>query len=290
LKRIFGSCETSLNVPQFNRVIITSNKANEMKQQIEYKNGNYLSYVEYGDPNGHPILLQHGLIASIDDHHLFDRLIQAKARLICVASPGYGESSPYLMRSYAEWADVLSLLIEELKLTEFDILGMSSGAPYGYAIGYKFSDKVHNIYIFSGIPALYDAVVLSHWPYKAVKDQSVAELEALAHELFFAHLTDEDRNKHDIRDSMMNNSFGVAQDLRLRFMDWEFRLSDVKAQVYMRHSKCDDSVPFETAIRTSELLPHCQLQLTETGLHFSEELLDDFIQVTIMDKLELRTK
>ena len=33
-----------------------------------YKDGQYLSYVEYEDGNGYPILIQHGLIASIDDY------------------------------------------------------------------------------------------------------------------------------------------------------------------------------------------------------------------------------
>jgi hypothetical protein len=49
-----------------------------MKQILRYKNGNQLSYAEYGDPNGYPILVQHGLIASIDDSALFKRLIQIR--------------------------------------------------------------------------------------------------------------------------------------------------------------------------------------------------------------------
>lgn len=259
-----------------------------MRQKIEYRPGTYLSYADFGDRNGFPILIQHGLIASIDDYYLFDRLVQANARLICAARPGYGDSSPYCMESFAEWADILSPLIEELKLTQFDLLGMSSGAPYSYSIGHKFPGKVRNIYIFSGIPALYDEVVLSHWPYQPAVDQSIASLETLAHQLFFSNLTIDDLNRSDIRDSMRNECFGVAQDLRLRFMEWGFRLSDIKAHVYMRHSKCDDAVPFETAVRTSELLPRCNLELMETGPHFSAEALDDFLQQTIIDTVETR--
>jgi pimeloyl-ACP methyl ester carboxylesterase len=256
-----------------------------MKQTITPTNGNFLSYAEYGDRNGFPLLVQHGLISSIDDHDLFDRLIKLNVRLICVARPGYGESSPYLMDSYAEWANLISPLIEKLDLAQFDVLGMSSGAPYGYAIGHRFPGKVRNIYIFSGIPALYDELVLSDWPYKPAQDQSIASLERLAYDLFFSNLTTEDRIRNDIRDSMMNNCFGVAQDLRLRFRDWGFRLTDVKANVFMRHSKCDDAVPFSTVVRTSELFPNCKLELTDTGPHFSNEALDDFIKTTIVDKM-----
>ena len=96
----------------------------------KHKNGNHLSYMDYGDRAGNPILVQHGLIASIDDHDLFDRLIQEGVRVICIARPGYGDSSPYLMESLAEWADIVSSLVQTLDLHQFDILGMSSGAPY----------------------------------------------------------------------------------------------------------------------------------------------------------------
>jgi len=66
-----------------------------MKHIVGYKGGNALSYSEYGDRNGYPILVQHGLIASISDYRLFDSLIGAGRRLLSVARPGYGESSPY---------------------------------------------------------------------------------------------------------------------------------------------------------------------------------------------------
>ena len=68
---------------------------------------------------------------------------------------------------------------------------------------------------------------------------------------------------------MMNNCFGVAQDLRLRFLDWGFGLSDVPEKVFMHHSKSDDFVPFKAAIRTAELLPNCTLEMANSGPHFS---------------------
>jgi pimeloyl-ACP methyl ester carboxylesterase len=252
-----------------------------MKQQILYKSSVPLSYAEYGDKDGYPILIQHGLIASIDDYALFEGLIRMNARLICIARPGYGGSSPYLMENLAEWGDMLAPLIRELGFTHFDVLAMSSGAPYGYSIGSKFPDKVRNIYIFSGIPALYDKIVRSDWPYTMAGDKSMAEIEALAHELIFSNLTKDELARNDIRDSSMHNGFGVAQDLMLRSKDWGFLLSDVTEKVFMHHSKQDDSVPFKTAVRTAELLPNCELELAETGPHFSNEALDDFIRATI---------
>jgi pimeloyl-ACP methyl ester carboxylesterase len=253
-----------------------------IKREFAYAEGRCLSYADFGDPAGYPILAQHGLIASIDDGGLFDRLLRAEARLICVARPGYGESSPAVLDSYAGWADIVSPLIDELGLTQFDVLGTSSGAPYSYALGYRFPDKVRNIYIFSGVPALYDAEVLARWPYPPTTGMSIAELQDLAHELFFSNLAAADLAHIDIRDSTANNAFGVAQDLRLRFRPWGFSLSDVREKVYLRHSRQDGDVPFETAVRTAELLPNCELEIMETGPHFSNEALDEFIRDTIV--------
>jgi pimeloyl-ACP methyl ester carboxylesterase len=256
-----------------------------MKQIVRYKSGNSLSYADYGDRNGYPILVQHGLIASITDFHLFDRLIESGARLLCVARPGYGESSPNIMRNMAEWADIASVLADELELPHFDVLGMSSGAPYSYALGHKFPGRVRNIFIFSGTPALYDDQILALWPYPVNKKASLAELEELAQALFFSHLPEEALLSDDIRDSMMNHGFGIAQDLKLRCVDWGFSLSEVKNTVYMQHGELDPQVPFITAEMTAKLLPDCRFEARKSEGHFSKELLDDFIKNTVVRHL-----
>jgi pimeloyl-ACP methyl ester carboxylesterase len=253
-----------------------------MRQMAVYQNGNSLSYAEYGDRNGFPILIQHGLIASISDSYFFERLIQAGRRLICMARPGYGESSPYVMHDIAEWGDIVAVLVDELKLAQFDVLGMSSGAPYSYSIGYRFPEKVRNIFILSGLPALYDEKILAFWPYPVNRNATMAELEKVANDLFFANLSTEDLAKNDIQDSRMNHCFGIALDLKLRCMDWGFRLADVSGHVHMRHSKSDDAVPFITAEMTSKLLPDCRFEARENDAHFSTGVLDDFIRTVMM--------
>lgn len=254
-----------------------------MRQHFVHKNKYLLSYAEYGDKEGYPILVQHGMIASIMDYHLFDRIIESGTRLISIARPGYGESSPYCMANMAEWGNIVSVLVDELKISQFDILGMSSGAPYSYAIGYKLANKVRNIFIFSGIPALYDERVLALWPYPVNKQASIIELERLAKEIFFSDVSEEDLSRDDIKDSMMNDCFGIAQDLKLRCVDWGFNLSEVKASVYMQHSKEDN---LGTAEITAQLLPNCQLDIRESAEHFSDELLDTFIKKTMVKHYE----
>jgi hypothetical protein len=95
----------------------------------------------------------------------------------------------------------------------------------------------------------------SHWPYPVEKEARIVEMQKLANELFFSGLSSQDKTQRDIKDSMMNNCFGPALDLRIRGMDWGFKLSDVHPQVYMQHSRLDEG--FITAEITSKMLPNC---------------------------------
>lgn len=253
-----------------------------MNKTLPCPNGFTLSYAVYGTGDGFPILINHGLIASIRDAGLFQRLIAAGRQVICVARPGYGASSAYEMKNVAEWGDIVSRLLDHLNITQCDLLGISSGAPYSYAIGSQVPDRVRNIYIFSGTPALYADEILALWPYPPNRNATIAELQKLAYELFFSHLSADALAHHDIQDSMMNDCYGIAQDLKIRCLDWGFTLSDIKIPVYMQHSRTDGDVPFLTAEMTARYLPNCKLEIRENGAHFSGELLDHFIQKTIL--------
>ncbi len=256
-----------------------------MAKIIQYKKQFSLAYTDCGEKSGFPVLVQHGLVASIDDCYLFQRLLDSGRRVICIARTGYGESSPYLMQSFAEWADIVVVLAGELGLSQFDVLGISSGAPYSYALGSQLPEKVRNIYIFSGIPALYDDKVLSHWPNPVTKNADIGEMQKLARELFFSDVTPEEMKLNDIRDSMRNDCFGVAQDLRLRGLDWGFTLAEIQAPVFMEHSQDDPGVPYITAALTAKLLPCCTLKARAGGEHFSAAALDDFIKMVMLERV-----
>jgi pimeloyl-ACP methyl ester carboxylesterase len=255
-------------------------------QTIHYKNDYLLSFSEYGNKNGYPILIQHGLIASILDYGMFNRLIDFGARLVCIARPGYGQSSPYAMRDIAEWGELVSGLVDELELSQFDVFGMSSGAPYSYSLGCRFPDKVRNIYIFSGVPALYDEEVASYWPFELKRNVTIAEMQIVAQEVFFPNVSEDDLARNDVKDSIAHNCYGIAQDLKIRARDWGFSLADVTEPVFMRHSHLDGNVPCITAQLTSKLLPNCTCEIMENDVHFSIETLDNFIKEVILPHMD----
>ena len=256
-----------------------------MIQIITDKNGSSLSFTEYGGPAGFPILAQHGLIASIKDGWYFNKLIEGGVRVICVARPGYGESSPVELENIGAWGGLTGRIIAHLGLERFDVLGMSSGAPYAYAVANQNPETVRNVYIFSGTPALYDQDVLALWPFGSNLEATIPELQKLAYDLFFAPMPAEVLAWDDFQDSRKNDCFGLAQDFKLRVRDWGFSLRDLRAPVYMRHSRADESVPFAAAELTARMLPNCHFEPRENEPHFSQALLDNFIETVILPRL-----
>ncbi len=250
-----------------------------MKKTLPYFNDQILSYAEFGDPHGEAVLVQHGMIASVDDGALFHRLTEAGKRVICAARPGYGDSSPYAMEKIGDWGEIITVLVDALGSDHFDVLGISSGAPYAYAVAARLPQRTRRVWILSGIPALYDAGVQALWPHPLNPQASLAEMRAVAKEVFFgylspAELANPDTLDDDTRDSLRNDGFGPALDLQIRGRDWGFTLADVHAPVWMRHSRADMPA---LAQRTAQLLPDCRLDLRENDPHFSPAVLDDFL-------------
>lgn len=245
-----------------------------MTHSFLYQDDCSLAYTDSGSRDGFPVLVQHGMIASVEDAHLFQRLADAGARLIAIARPGYGASSPYPMHNVGEWGEIVALLVDHLGLRRFDVFGISSGAPYAYAIAAHIPEKTRSVFILSGIPALCDDAVLAHWPHPSNRNATVAEMQPVAREVFFSGLPAGALAQPDVRDAMMHDCFGPALDLSIRAMDWGFTLAEVHAPVTMRHSRED---LFAAAELTAQMLPHCTLEAREHDPHFSQEVLDDFI-------------
>lgn len=253
-----------------------------MKRAIRYKKEFTVTFSDSGNEKGYPVLVQHGMIASITDTHLFNPLLENGMRVISIARPGYGESSCYPMKSIGEWGDIVAAVVDELQISEFDVLGISSGAPYGYAIAHHFSKEARKIFILSGIPALYDPQVRAVWPYPLGGNSSIDEMQVLARNLFFSNLSDAELEKADIKDSMKHDCYGVALDLLIRGKGWGFTLAEVNQDVYLRHSQMDSTGSFAAAEITARLLPHGHFDIRSQDEHFSEAVLHDFIRTVMI--------
>jgi len=256
---------------------------------VELDGGIRVATNDLGPPTGFPIVVHHGLIASIRDTALFASLVAAGRRVILLARPGYGDATPVVLPDVAGWGALAEVALDALHVDAFDILGISSGAPYAYALAARCPARTRAVFIFSGTPALYDASVAALWPYPLDTAASLAELQVLARSLFFAGLSPLQAQEPAIVDASAHDCFGIALDLQIRCRSWGFDLCDIGARVFMQHALDDTSVPFATAQITASLLKRCGFDARQTGDHFSGELLDAFLRRTVLGSRSAET-
>ena len=120
---------------------------------LRLADGRRLSYAEYGDPDGEPVILLHGNPGS----RLFYGLIpgapfRAGLRLICPDRPGYGQSDFFPRgRGVEDYPDDVTALADALGLDRFAIFGASGGGPYALACAWKIPHRLTAIGVFASI-------------------------------------------------------------------------------------------------------------------------------------------
>ena len=99
---------------------------NSHSRTFSLSNGRKLGYADYGDPNGKPILYQHGLPGSrIEATRYHDLGKELGLRIISIDRPGHGWSSPsekFGARTVKSWAEDVNELAEGLGLDEYAVM------------------------------------------------------------------------------------------------------------------------------------------------------------------------
>ena len=96
--------------------------------------GRNLAYVEVGNSEGPLVLHNHGGPSSRVEARLFASFAaNNRLRFVCVDRPGIGKSSPQKERTFAGWADDLTVIADALGYQEFGVTGWSEGGPWALA-------------------------------------------------------------------------------------------------------------------------------------------------------------
>ncbi len=124
-------------------------------RQAQLQDGRRLGFVEYGDPEGKPVILFHDLLGNRNLRHPDDSiLVRLGIRLIGVDRPGYGISTRKPSRSLMDVVDDVMLLSKALQLENFAVLGYSAGGPYALACAYRFPQIVQSCAVVGSLPPL----------------------------------------------------------------------------------------------------------------------------------------
>jgi pimeloyl-ACP methyl ester carboxylesterase len=128
-----------------------------LDEVINLPDGRRLAYAEYGDANGKPVFLFHGLPGSRLSWRLLPGdPIPAGLRIVAPDRPGYGRSDPKPHRTLLDWADDVAQLAEALGIAEFAIVGVSGGGPGALACAWKMPQRLISVGVVSS-PAPTDA-------------------------------------------------------------------------------------------------------------------------------------
>ncbi|ORY28267.1 hypothetical protein BCR39DRAFT_468464 [Naematelia encephala] len=104
-----------------------------------------VSYSEVGAPEGYPVLVFLGLGCVRYLMALFDEIATAfNLRLICIDRWGFGRTDQVSKdsRTCAEWAKVVSKILDELSIDKCQIIAHSAGAPYAGAVALRLGKRV----------------------------------------------------------------------------------------------------------------------------------------------------
>lgn len=123
-------------------------------QAFNLADGRVMSYREYGDPQGRPLINCHGgLLCGSDIAPAHDAARDLGLRVISADRPGIGFSSQAPGRTTATWADDVAQLIAALDLPSISVFGWSLGGQYALALG-ALLPQVERVVVVAGTPEL----------------------------------------------------------------------------------------------------------------------------------------
>ncbi|ORV51493.1 hydrolase [Mycobacterium florentinum] len=132
---------------------------------VRLRDGRRMSYAEYGDPNGFPVLNAHGgLACRVDVSAGAPIANECGVRLISPDRPGVGRSDPHPGRTILDWARDVAELLDGLDVARFAVMGWSLGGQYAAAVSYALPQRVIRAAIIAGALPLTEPGAIDHLP------------------------------------------------------------------------------------------------------------------------------
>ncbi len=244
---------------------------------MRLSDGRLLGYAEFGDPDGYPVFLFHGIPGSRRGASVIsDEAYRRGIRLIGVDRPGIGLSSFQLRRTFLHWPHDVAELADALRFERFGVVGNSGGSAYVSACGALIPERLDFAGIISGmgppeVPGWQQWMKLSRQrrimiavarraPLLACRiagpvlvrefdPQREGVLERMKATMAPADaaLLDDPRVADavllDAAEALRQGPLGVTWDIMMYTQPWGFRLDDVHARIHIWHGEADITVP-----------------------------------------------
>ena len=266
--------------------------------------GRKLSYAEYGQPDGYPVLYCHAIPSSrLEPLYLGDEIFsQFGLRVISPDRPGMAGSGFQSQRGYSNWPKDVFSLLEALGLDQFSVLGISGGGGYAAVCTAKIPERLSKVVIASGAwqvdaevikaigyplnmmwqvttyaPFLFPLVIkmlsrIMSQPPKGGFDQESTlpnnTLPAVDH----AVIAQPGRvviNRRILGEVMKQGTKGPAWDYRTCVRKWDFGPTEIQIPLTLFHGELDGNFPLSFVQRIAKRLPHAELIIYPDDAHIS---------------------
>jgi pimeloyl-ACP methyl ester carboxylesterase len=252
---------------------------------LELVDGRTVGYATWGDPEGTPVFIGHGMPGSRLDRYagLDDpQWVRRRVRFVGVDRPGYGYSDPWAEATLLDCAGDFVRVADHLGLECFWALGVSGGAAYVIALSALAPERVGRIAVVCGADIGLDE---GETPEELAADvgEQARMLRENPEEWYaglVAEVTEADRRvleRPEVRasafetfqEAVRQGAVGWIDDVLRQERPWPFRLDEIGADVRFHHGEDDTLAPSQYAKELAERIPGSQLRLYPGEGHIS---------------------
>lgn len=265
---------------------------------IRLSDGRRLAYAEVGDPEGVPIIHQHGMPGSRLEHVAEPEFYRALGvRVITPDRPGYGLSDPHPHRRLLDWPSDVVELADSLGISRFGITGLSGGGIYALACAALIPHRLTDV-VVTGCPApmqipgaLDDMRFMTHagvWlgskaPWLLEAGATLLSGLVRRYPKFFVDHFNEGVPLADrrwlstpsvnngvvktLREALRPGVWGYVQDIRVLARPWGFALEDIQVPVQLWHGDQDRVIPLHHGRYLASVIPVATLRVCPGEAH-----------------------
>ncbi|MEM7747104.1 MAG: alpha/beta hydrolase [Pseudomonadota bacterium] len=261
--------------------------------------GRKITWREYGDPNGFPVLALHGTPGSRLKYRVaHNKALQRGLRLITPDRWGYGGTDHPKCPSFKGFADDALALMLHCNAYRFSVVGVSGGGPFAAAIAARYPGNIERLalvapvaeladpkmtgkmslfhrFCFRGTPRVPGAVRASFWCLRAVAMLAPPLAATLA--IIRAGPSDKKvMRPRSMRrllgltfaEGLRNGCEGPVIDMSLFARKWDFDAATIPSKVQVWLGNEDRNVPIPAAVALGNSMPNSQVTLTNGQGHF----------------------
>lgn len=267
-------------------------------QKLTLSDGRELAFELYGDPEGTPVIFNHGFSDSRLIRNPDESLTKSLGvRVVAADQPGVGGSSPQKKRQMVDWGPDMRELADSLGWDKFAVAGHSGGSPHALAIAYHMPQRVTKIVLASPVSPLSDPGMsrllinkdlkliaklhhlhlLIKWASRLSAKQALKDMPTFVETTAQEDPSDADTFLRDVAQrEMFEASFtaGMAQggegiyEMIMALWDWGFEPEDVHQVVDLFYGDADDILDTRMPLHLAERLPNCTTHVWPGAGHY----------------------